>query len=169
MKYQYSIVNDTATGVADSYYLETEITDSTLPEPTYVKIINSSDLIELEFSPALSQGEETQLTNLIAAHAGDTLQNIKVIVNNAIKFFQELMVEYAAENVSMGITQAGKTKEVADYLATVMRYGQSGSLYEVVNEVDVLIAEPPPASIDPFVTVSRLQVLKAKVESYLGI
>ena len=95
--------------------------------------------------------------------------SVKKIVTEAISFGQNLIIDFAAENVLMGITQAGKTKEVADYLADVMRYAQSGSLYEVLAEVNRLQTSGLPAELAPFVTTDRMNAFKLKIEQYLGI
>lgn len=94
---------------------------------------------------------------------------IEDIVKNAMAFFNNISVKYAAENIAMGITAAGKTKDVADYLKEVIRYGQTGSLYEVINEIDALVAATVPGNLSPFVTETRLEEFKAKVEAYLGV
>lgn len=90
------------------------------------------------------------------------------IVKDAIDFGNELLVTFAAENVALGITQAGKTKEVADYLADVTRYIQTGSLYEVMNEIDRLIAEGLPLKLDPFISPNRINQFKNKIIEYLS-
>lgn len=105
-----------------------------------------------------------------AAHVAKTSQDIvRETVAAAIAFGQDLIVDFAAENVLMGITQAGKTKDVADYLSNVMRYAQSGSLYEVIAEVDRLVADGLPANLEPFITTARMAEFKSRVEAYLGI
>jgi len=93
----------------------------------------------------------------------------EIIVQNAIEFFQEIMVTYAAENITMGITVLNKTKDVADYLQGVMRYGQSGSLYEVIHEIDTLKADGIPVELAPFVTDERLDAFKLKITNYIGV
>lgn len=92
----------------------------------------------------------------------------KNIIRQALAFFDELMTEFAGENIALGITQAGKTKDVADYLADVLRYGQTGSLYEVIAECDRLINEGIPAGLSPFVTETRLNSVKALIVAYLS-
>jgi hypothetical protein len=77
------------------------------------------------------------------------------------------MVEFASENVMMGITQAGKTKEVANYLTDVARHIQTGSLYEVINEIDRLKIEGLPQDLSPFITETRLDRFKQKILDYL--
>ena len=94
---------------------------------------------------------------------------VRKIVSEAISFGSNLIIDFATENVLMGITQAGKTKEVADYLADVMRYAQSGSLYEVLAEVNRLQTAGLPAELAPFVTTDRMNEFKLKIEQYLGI
>lgn len=90
------------------------------------------------------------------------------VVKKAVDFGQDLMIKFAGENVALGITQAGKTKDVADYLADVTRYLQTGSLYEVMNEIDSLILAGIPIELSPFVTQSRMEEFKSKVSNYLA-
>jgi len=92
---------------------------------------------------------------------------VKQSIEGAIKFGQTMLVEFATENILMGITQLNKTKEVSDYLADVTRYIQTGSLYEVVNEIDRLIAAGLPVELEPFITQTRLESFKSKILNYL--
>ena len=111
---------------------------------------------------------KTSFDPIVSAHSGDPLLVYKSIVRNAINFFNEELVKFSAENIIMGITVLNKTKDVADYLQSVMRYGQSGSLYEVVHEVDTLIAAGIPGDLAPFVTDARLTALKNQILDYLA-
>lgn len=99
------------------------------------------------------------------------LANLHVtnIITSAIAFGNQIVINFAAENVLLGITQADKTKDVADYLANVLRYIQSGSLYEVINEISRLEAEGLPPELSPFITGPRLLSFKNNVEAYLGL
>src|ERR1700744_2478724 len=58
---------------------------------------------------------------------------VKDIVSNAITnaatFGYELTVQFATENVIAGITPAGKTQAVADYVLNLNYYLKTGSLY----------------------------------------
>lgn len=96
-------------------------------------------------------------------------ENIKRIVTSAIIFGEKIMLQFVAENISFGITQAGKTKDVSDYLSNIQRYIQTGSLYEVISEIEFLIDEGLPSDLSPFITESRLNSFKGKITSYLGI
>lgn len=95
-------------------------------------------------------------------------QNVKSVIEGAMRFGNQMIIEYASENVLMGITQAGKTKAVADYLSDVVRYMQTGSLYEVIHEIDRLKSEGIPSNLSPFVTDERLEQFKQKVVNYLS-
>ena len=53
---------------------------------------------------------------------------IKHKIESSISFGNSLIVEYATANVLIGITQAGKTREVVDYFQEIVRYIQTGSL-----------------------------------------
>lgn len=170
MEYEYGIALGTATGKVHIQYLADEIKESTLPNaPIYITTIEEIDLLRISFNPALTTEEKEVLDAVVTAHSADPLDIYKTLVGNAIGFFTELMIQYAAENITQGITYYGKTKEVADYLQEVMRYGQSGSLYEVVHSIEDLINTGVPSGLSPFVTAARLNQMKDEVNSYLGV
>lgn len=141
--------------------------DGMIASETELKVMltsyNEADIIRVDdYWESLTEQTESELTQY------ELSQNVKNIVAGAMHFGNELMVEFAAENVMMGITQTGKTKAVADYLADATRYLISGSLYEVVNEVDRLLAEGIPQELAPYVTVERMTGFKQKILGFLG-
>ena len=132
--------------------------------------LSVSDSIIVHSDTPLSNEQLTILSNLINNHnPNPNMQEIiRVRIKESINFANEMLVNFATENVLLGITQAGKTKEVADYLTDLLRYGQSGSLYEVVNELDRLIALGDPQGLAPFITVVRLEALKQQTLDFLS-
>lgn len=70
-------------------------------------------------------------------------------IQNAINGFNSIMLQYVAQNVLGGITQMGKTELIADALADVQRYGQSGSLYAAISALQAVQLTPQMA---PFLT-----------------
>jgi hypothetical protein len=156
--YSYSVNNDTLVGAVDLEQLMNEISVYTVD-----KITIKGDSLSI-----YTNQTKTDIDAIVSAHAPSPIPQFKVIVKQAIDFFNDELIRFSAENITMGITQLNKTKEVADYLQNVMRYGQSGSLYEVVNEVNTLIANGIPFDLAPFVTEPRLNVLKANVLEYLS-
>jgi hypothetical protein len=79
------------------------------------------------------------------------------IVNNAINAWRGLVVTVAAENVAMGITQQGKTKLIADAMAPIMNYGNSGSLWEAYNALSQIQITP---EMHPYITAARVEWMK---------
>lgn len=128
---------------------------------------NATSLI-VHLSEELSLEQEQQVLQIVENHDPvDVTSQIRQIVRNARIFGEDLIDTFATENILMGITQAGKTKAVSDYLADVTRYAQTGSLYEVINEIDRLIALGIPSDLSPFVTNQRMNDFKQKVITYL--
>lgn len=160
--------SQTLRGNVDASKLQQEVEATSI-----VKNVKNIVLMETEiaivFDENLEPSDIAILDSVIENHNFlSPQQEVQIIVGNAISFGQQLIVEFASENVLMGITQAGKTRDVADYLSNLMRYAQSGSLYEVINEVDRLIAEGLPSSLEPFITETRMNSFKQKVVDYLS-
>lgn len=85
-------------------------------------------------------------------------------VKKAIKNVNELIKRFASENIVMGITQAGKTKLIADALKDVHYYAQTGSLYECLTAIDAVDITPEMA---PFLTSERRTQLKTDLINIL--
>lgn len=74
-------------------------------------------------------------------------------VQKAMDGFEKLLKSYAAANMLAGITQLGKTKLIADTFADVMRYGQSGSLYQAISALQAIVITNEMA---PFLTADKV-------------
>ena len=81
---------------------------------------------------------------------------------------------FIGENIAWGITQAGKTRAVGDFMKDVELWFGRSSVYEVVQEIekckialqnDSTLA----ASLAPFVTISRLDSYKFNVLQAAGL
>lgn len=121
------------------------------------------------FEGDLNASQIEILSNKISSHKSmTTQQRLAKIIKEASEFGQNLILEFAAENMLMGITQAGKTKQVADYLTDVIRYVQTGSLYEVVNEIDRLKNSGIPENLSPYITEERMEIFKNRILGYLN-
>lgn len=86
------------------------------------------------------------------------------LVRRAIQHGYDVRVQFAAENVAMGITAAGKTKAVADLARDVMYYLQTGSLYEAATAVDLVDT----TGMAPFLTPARMTQFKARIMAFFG-
>ena len=82
------------------------------------------------------------------------------IVSNAQKEWAALVAGFAAENIAMGITQAGKTLLISDALYKVAVYGSQGSLWQAYNALSEVVVTPEMA---PFLTADRIQWMKNKM------
>ena len=126
---EYDIPTETANGNVVLDEVEAAINESPLVTTAITCALVLGDKLKLVFESEPPESEKTEITSIVASHQGDALGPYKDMIHNAIEFFGEIMEIFAAENITMGITFYGKTKEVADYLQDVLRYGQSGSLY----------------------------------------
>lgn len=93
---------------------------------------------------------------------------ISLKINEARIFGNEIIVKAAVENVAMGITQAGKTKDVADLFANLQYYLTTGSLYAGIAEINRILALGLDPSLAPFVTEERLISYRTQIENYLS-
>lgn len=139
----------------------------------YDGLICTSDCLELVFNNDYSPEDESTVNNYWnnLTEADFELSNTDVIISNisnAISFGHELMLKFSAETVLMGILQAGKAKQVGDYLTNLERYLRTGSLYVAIIELQTLIASPPPDALAPFITIDRLTSYKIQIETYLN-
>jgi hypothetical protein len=88
------------------------------------------------------------------------------ILTPAITFGNELIIDFAAENIGMGITQSEMTPAVRLATKDVVAALSTGSLYDAITAARAIPAEQKDAV---FVTDVRLLVFINKIESYLGI
>lgn len=108
------------------------------------------------------------LASLDAANQNSMLiaSIMTTVLTPAIAKGQELIVTFAAENIGLGITQAGMTTQVRSVTADVVSALSTGSLYDAITAARAI----PPASYDAtFVTAARLLAFINKIEDYLGI
>lgn len=101
--------------------------------------------------------------------AEEQSQFLASILSDARKFGDALIVQFAMENVGMGITAARKTRAVADYCYKIQYYLSTGSLYAALEELEDTMDDEIPEELSPFVTQSRLQTYVTKLKTYLQI
>lgn len=91
---------------------------------------------------------------------------VQKIIADAMAFGANLISEFAAQNVMMGITQDGMTGTVRKNMSEVISALSTGSLYDAINEVRVLTQDKK----DPkYITDVRLLQFINKIEDYLNI
>lgn len=90
---------------------------------------------------------------------------LRQAVQGAINFGQQLLVDFAMENIQLGITQDGMTKTVRQNMAEIISALQTGSLYDAIDEIDAIPAEAKDAK---YITDERLAVYKQRILDYLA-
>ena len=109
---------------------------------------------------------EMNSTEKAVVNAAASQAYIEGVINAAIKFGAGLMTKYAAENVLLGITQAGMTSVVRTRMGSVISALQTGSLYDVIAEAKAIPADHKDGT---FITDTRLLNFVNKVETFLGL
>lgn len=85
-------------------------------------------------------------------------------VKKAIKNVNNVINKFCAENMVLGVVQAGKTKLIADALKDVFYYAQTGSLYECLASLDAVTITP---DMSPFITAQRKAELREKINNLI--
>lgn len=137
-------------------------------------LIADSDSLKVIFKNEITQDDidyiNTYWDNITAASFNKTTEEIiQGKIDDAITFGGQIILEAVITNVTLGITQVGKTRIVSDYLRALQRYLREGSLYAAVEEIDELILNGIPGELAPFVTIEKLQAVKTKIQEYLVI
>ena len=162
MNKSYKVSTHIPSGIIDISHLEGQIVSLNLG--VELDAINlSGDDFSIIFVSALTSLQWDSIESLLSVHAGNPYRVYEQIISRARKYFDDMLEQFGGENIAMGITVLGKTKEVSDYLVDVSRYGATGSLTEVVNTIDSLIADGVPGELAPFVTEDRLNAFRAKI------
>ena len=91
---------------------------------------------------------------------------VEFAIANAVAFGQHLLIKFAADNVMLGITQAGMTSTVRAVLGPVVQCLQTGSLYDAMAQCRAVAPESKDAT---FVTDIRLLAFINLIEDYLGM
>jgi hypothetical protein len=125
----------------------------------YFKATNDDSWTYVPAVPYLKEVvEDTEALNTY-----NTKRSLRKAVQGAMNFGQQLLVEFAVENVSMGITQDGMTKQVRQVMSEVMSAIQTGSLYDAIEEIDAIQNKD-----GKYITDERLAIYKQKIVDYLA-
>lgn len=116
------------------------------------------------YNSLTQSGEATKMQPTLA-------ERINESISEAAAFGVKLSTEYATSNVLQGITIAGHTQMVADYLKDLAYYLHNGSLYAAIAEMNTMIADTSDAkaALTPYVTNNLLYLYLNKIQTYLQI
>lgn len=131
--------------------------------------------------PGITADEITQMNTYLSGltEAGEaakiqaiaTVQTIQAAVKSAVSFGNNLQMTMITQNIQNGITKAGLTQAVANYLQNCQYYLSTGSLYAAIEEINSLIADTSSTktALSPFVTNTILYQYLNQIQTYLGI
>jgi len=86
-------------------------------------------------------------------------------VQACIDFFNQSMIQFAAQNILLGITEvSGATALISNTLATVQQYGQSGSLTAAIVALNAITVT---SEMSPFLTTAVIANLISQTEAFL--
>ena len=142
----------------------TDLKDLLISTYSCVENVISTPTEILVVTDSASTQDEEDITELVNQFIYS--KTIESIVNNAIQFGNAVIVEFAAENIALGITQAGMTGPVRQATSEVVSALQTGSLYDAIAECKAIPAENKDST---FITDTRLLSFVNKIEEYLGI
>lgn len=147
--------------------LETELKSSSLASKYSYLIISDTQTTVGTISD-LTTEEETTLAGLVTAHTAtpSSTEFVRQVIYNSIEFGVSLVIEFATENVLLGITQAGMTTTVRNNMIEVLSAIQTGSLYDARS---VLLNLPEESKDSTFITNARIIQFVNKIETYLGL
>lgn len=93
------------------------------------------------------------------------------LVEEASAFGNQLILQFAAQNVAFGITQAGQTLNVLNYADALNTSLSSGSLYVAIAQIEGMIADTSTAktSLSPFITNDILYSYLNQIQTWLDI
>lgn len=127
-----------------------ELPEGILPEAAEAIIVDGEIVIEENVAKKQASLEAKRDARTLAAMAAG----------------KALMEEFILENVKLGITQAGKTRDVRLALREVKDCLETGSLYDAMDEIRAI---PEAAKDETFVSDARLLTFLNKIEAILAL
>jgi hypothetical protein len=132
------------------------------------------DLVEIKDDrkqPSIGWTYDERLEAFSPPPAATPAQAVGTAIASSIQFGNQLMLDFASENVLLGITQARKTGDLMSYMHQLSHSILSGSLYEAITLIDQMIQDTSPAkaSLAQFLSKERLASYKNKIQAFLGV
>lgn len=123
------------------------------------------DAVSAYFSALTQSGETTKMT-----------PTTKELIQNSIAvaqaFGNELILQYGAENVLLGISyHPAQSIALSDYLGSLLNLLSSGSLYGAIDQINMYIADvsSEKSNLSPYVTDVVLYKYMNQIQAWLEI
>lgn len=125
--------------------------------------------LKIFFKEELSAMFKNELDQIVNSHdaSSDPIGQAHNSIRSMKRFGENIMDEYAAENMVTGITAAGKSEAVLDYFDDVMQALKTGSLDVVIRKLSAKLTAGVPAELSPFVTEFKIQQMISRIVRFL--
>jgi len=145
--------------------LRDEVVAAGLSSLSYVETVENT--VNLYFTTPLTGNEEILLSTKISSHTPSSVEDIiSAKIKASITFGQKAMIDFATQNILLGITSDGKTGEIIDKLSGIVQALQTGSLYDAITRARQI---PPEHYDSKYITEARLLNFVNKIEDFLQI
>jgi hypothetical protein len=162
--------------------LKVEIAAASLPSAAYINSIPGVSC-DIFFSSELSSENQATLSSVVASHVAVTTAEslASYLATTIYPFVSKLIAAFAAENMALGITQAGKSDDVLGLFTKKYVVGDAafpvalkdcfdtGSLYVALQLLAHIRANEDFSGLSPFITDARIVELMNKIETFLGL
>jgi hypothetical protein len=150
----------------------------------YQYLTQKGEHLILTFEPALIQIEVNSVSSLVNNFVEVCIVSLlnEYMSSKVFPFISKMKTKILAENISMGITQLGKTADVLGFFCTpvllpnclhavsLKQTLDEGSLTVTVQLLDHYIANPDLYStLSPFITTTRLNSMKSEIVAFLQV
>lgn len=144
---------------------------------------SSPDSLDLTFASALSTEDQDTLTTTVADHVSlTTAESVSSYITTQVRpFVHQLVCTMMAENIAMGITQAGKSGHVLSlftkqypipstlYPNSLKSCLDTGSLYVALAVIQYIRDNPLEyTGLDPYITDARLAAMQDSINAFLA-
>ena len=130
-----------------------------------------TSIVNIYFTEEPSSSQDVELNSIINDHVPSPTFHytmVNYLSKDVYEFVKQLRLDFAADNIELGITQMGKTRTVADKLRDLNYYLDVFSLYAAVQVIDEMIASGLDPEDAPFITEPRMTEFKNKILQFLG-
>ncbi len=145
--------------------LQTELVNLGLSTVSYIDTVGSQ--VVVHFTEELSPEQQSSLEAAVTAHNILSQEEaIRNIIRGARSFGNQIIEDFAVQNIMLGITQDGKTGQVRKACSEVIDCLVTGSLYDAINEIKAIPVESRDVK---YLTPARLTTFCNRIETYLGL
>lgn len=145
--------------------LQNEVLQATLDTIQYIDTVGAQ--VTIYFQEELTSEQQSSLETIVTNHNVLSQEEaVREIIRNARVFGNQIIEDFAVQNVILGITQDGLTGHVRQTCSQVIDCLVTGSLYDAINQIKAI---PNEAKDPKYLSNARLTIFCNRIEAYLGV